>query len=86
MLSNTAVPRHCGVFHDVTIRGDIPVCREVATKMYRIDRLIESPSYYHNDRAVESWIEPCGNKLTLIDGSDLYPLDTFEFWGKQMPG
>ena len=69
MLSNTAVPRYYGAFRDAVIRGDIPVCKEVAMEMYRIDRLIESPSYYYDDRAVEGWIEFCENELTLTDGS-----------------
>ena len=56
MLSNTAVPRYYGAFRDAVVRGDIPVCKEVAMEMYRIDRLIESPSYYYDDRAVEGWI------------------------------
>ena len=72
MLSNTAVPRYYGAFRDAVIRGDIPVCKEVAMEMYRIDRLIESPSYYYDDRAVEGWIEFCEGELTLTDGSDLF--------------
>lgn len=81
MLSNTAVPRYYGAFRDAVIRGDIPVCKEVAMEMYRIDRLIESPSYYYDDRAVEGWIDFCENELTLTDGSDLHLLDTFKLWG-----
>ena len=83
MLSNTAVPRYYGAFRDAVIRGDIPVCKEVAMEMYRIDRLIESPSYYYDDRAVEGWIEFCENELTLTDGSDLHLLDTFKLWGNR---
>ena len=86
MLSNTAVPRYYGAFRDAVIRGDIPVCKEVAMEMYRIDRLIESPSYYYDDRAVEGWIEFCENELTLTDGSDLHLLDTFKLWGEQVFG
>ena len=86
MLSNTAVPRYYGAFREAVIRGDIPVCKEVAMEMYRIDRLIESPSYYYDDRAVEGWIEFCENELTLTDGSDLHLLDTFKLWGEQVFG
>lgn len=86
MLSNTAVPRYYGAFRDAVIRGDIPVCKEVAMEMYRIDRLIESPSYYYDDRAVEGWIDFCENELTLTDGSDLHLLDTFKLWGEQVFG
>ena len=57
MLSNTAVPRYYGAFRDAVIRGDIPVCKEVAMEMYRIDRLIESPSYYYDDRAVAAMMD-----------------------------
>lgn len=65
MLSNTAVPRYYGAFRDAVLRGDIHVCKEVAMEMWRIDRLIESPGYYYDDRAVEGWIEFCENELTL---------------------
>lgn len=44
MLSNTAVPRYYGAFRDAVIRGDIPVCKEVAMEMYRIDRLTSRPA------------------------------------------
>ena len=81
MLSNTAVPRYYGTFRDAVIQGDIPVCKEVAMEMYRIDRLIESPSYYYDDLAVEGWIEFCEGELTLTDGSDLHLLDSFKLWG-----
>ena len=86
MLSNTAVPRYYGAFRDSVIRGDIPVCKEVAMEMYRIDRLIDSPSYYYDDRAVEGWIDFCEHELTLTDGSDLHLLDTFKLWGEQVFG
>lgn len=43
MLSNTAVPRYYGAFRDAVIRGDIPVCKEVAMEMYR-DRSIDRES------------------------------------------
>ena len=66
MLSNTAVPRYYGAFRDAVLRGDIHVCKEVAMEMWRIDRLIESPGYYYDDRAVEGWIEFCENELTLL--------------------
>lgn len=86
MLSNTAVPRYYGAFRDAVLRGDIHVCKEVAMEMWRIDRLIESPGYYYDDRAVEGWIEFCENELTLTDGSDLHLLDTFKLWGEQLLG
>jgi len=39
-LSNTAVPIYYGQFRSAVIRGDIPVNREVAMEMNRIDDLI----------------------------------------------
>ena len=71
MLSNTAVPRYYGAFRDAVLRGDIHVCKEVAMEMWRIDRLIESPGYYYDDRAVEGWIEFCENELTLSPAGPL---------------
>ena len=55
-------------------------------EMWRIDRLIESPGYYYDDRAVEGWIEFCENELTLTDGSDLHLLDTFKLWNRCLDG
>ena len=42
-LSNTAVPIYYGKFRDAVIRGDIPVCKEVAMEMNRIDDLTANP-------------------------------------------
>ena len=85
-LSNTAIPRYYGLFRESVMRGDIPVCREVALEMERIDDLIDDPMYYYDDSAVEGWIEFCENELTLTDGSDLHLLDSFKLWGEQVFG
>lgn len=85
-LSNTAVPVYYGRFRDAVIRGDIPVCREVAMEMNRIDELIANPNYYYDDKAVEGWIKFCESELTLTDGSDLHLLETFKVWGEQIFG
>ena len=45
-LSNTAVPKYYGMFRDVVIRGEIPVCREVEMEMFRIDELIAKMNLY----------------------------------------
>lgn len=39
MLSNTATPRYYGQFREAVLRGEIPVCREIAMEMNRIDAL-----------------------------------------------
>lgn len=85
-LSNTAVPKYYGMFRDAVIRGRIPVCREVAMEMNRIDDLIANPGVYYDEDAVEGWIKYCENELTLTDGSDLTLLDTFKLWGEQVFG
>lgn len=85
-LSNTAVPKYYGKFRDAVIRGEIPVCREVAMEMNRIDELIANPRYYYDDQAINGWIEYCENELTLTDGSDLKLLDSFKLWGEQVFG
>ena len=52
-LSNTAVPIYYGQFRDAVVRGEIPVNREIAMEMNRIDDLIANPGIYYNDEAVE---------------------------------
>lgn len=85
-LSNTAVPKYYGMFRDAVIRGEIPVCKEVAMEMNRIDDLIANPGVYYDSDAVEGWIRYCENELTLTDGSDLNMLFTFKLWGEQVFG
>lgn len=85
-LSNTATPKYYGRFREAVLRGEIPVCREISMEMNRIDRLIENPKYYYDDKAVEGWISYCENELTLTDGSDLHLLDSFKLWGEQIFG
>lgn len=85
-LSNTAVPKYYGEFRNAVLRGEIPVCREVAMEMNRIDDLIQNPMVYYDDEAVEGWIEFCETELTLTDGGELHLLDTFKLWGEQVFG
>lgn len=85
-LSNTAVPKYYGMFRDAVLRGEIPVCKEVAMEMNRIDDLIANPGVYYDDQAVEGWIKYCENELTLTDGEDVHMLDTFKLWGEQVFG
>lgn len=83
-LSNTAVPKYYGAFRDAVIRGEIPVNREIAMEMDRIDDLIANPGIYYDPAPVEGWIRFCEDELTLTDGSDLHLLDTFKLWGEQV--
>lgn len=85
-LSNTAVPIYYGKFRESVIRGEIPVCREIEMEMNRIDKLIEDPSIYYDDKAINGWVNFCEKELTLSDGSDLHLLDTFKLWGEQIFG
>lgn len=85
-LSNTAVPIYYGEFRDAVIRGEIPVCKEVAMEMNRIDDLIANPGIYYDDEAVEGFILYCNEELTLTDGSPMQLLDTFKLWAEQIFG
>ena len=58
-LSNTATPKYYGQFRDAVIRGDIPVCKEIAMEMNRIDELIANPGIYYDEDAVEGFIKYC---------------------------
>lgn len=86
MLSNTATPKYYGEFRDRVVRGEIPVCREIAAEMNRIDDLIANPGVYYDGGVVEGWIEFCETELTLTDGSDMHLLDSFKLWGEQALG
>lgn len=85
-LSNTAVPKYYGEFRDAVEAGEIPVNREIAMEMNRIDQLIADPRVWYDDQAVEGWIRFCENEMTLTDGGDLKLLDSFKLWGEQVFG
>lgn len=86
MLSNTAVPIYYGRFRDQVDRGEIPVCREIALEMERIDDLIADPTVYYDDQAINGFIAYCEKELTLTDGRDLHMLDSFKLWSEQVFG
>lgn len=83
-LSNTATPKYYGQFRDQVLRGEIPVNREISLEMNRIDELIENPSFYYDDQAIEGFVKYCERELTLTDGADLILLDTFKLWAEQL--
>jgi phage terminase large subunit-like protein len=85
-LSNKAVPIYYGEFRDKVIRGEIPVNKEIAMEMNRIDALIDDPTFYYDDKAVDGFILYCESELTLTDGSDFHMLDTFKLWAEQIFG
>lgn len=85
-LSNTAVPKYYAAFRDKVISGEIPVCREIAMEMSRIDELIAHQGIYFDDAVVEGFIRYCENEMTLTDGSDVKLLDSFKLWGEQIFG
>ena len=85
-LSNTAVPIYYGQFRDAVLRGDIPVCKEIAMEMNRIDDNIANPGIYYDDEAVNGFIDYCEEELTLTDGEDLHLLDSFKLWAEQIFG
>jgi len=85
-LSNTATPRYYGEFRDAVLRGEIPVNREIAMEMNRIDALIANPNFFYDDKAVDGFILYCENELTLTDGSDVHLLPSFKLWAEQIFG
>lgn len=44
-LSNTATPIYYGQFREAVLRGDVPINREIAMEMERIDDLIRRPEF-----------------------------------------
>lgn len=85
-LSNTATPKYYGLFRDAVIRGEIPVCKEIALEMKRIDGLIANPGVYYCPDTTEAFIAYCEGEMTLTDGSPLVLLDSFKLWAEQIFG
>ena len=85
-LSNTAVPIYYGQFRNDVILGKIPVNREIAMEMNRIDKLIENPNIFYDDEAINGFIQYCEEELTLTDGSDLHLLPSFKLWAEEIFG
>ena len=85
-LSNTATPIYYGQFRDEVLKGNIPVCREIAMEMERIDDLIANPGIFYDEDAVKGFIAYCENELTLTDGSAMELLPTFKLWAEQIFG
>ena len=86
MLSNTATPKYYSEFRAKVLRGDIPVCREIAMEMNRIDGLIADPNIYYDDRAVDGFVRFAEAEMTLTDGEELKLLDSFLLWAEQIFG
>ena len=82
-LSNTATPIYYKKFRDAVLKGEIPVNKEVALEMNRIDDLIDNPEMYYDNKAINGFVKYCENELTLTDGSDLVLLDSFKLWAEE---
>lgn len=85
-LSNTATPYYYGKFRDSVLKGEVPVCQEIAMEMARIDSWIANPKYYYDPSKVEGFIRFCESEMTLTDGSDVHMLDTFKLWSEEIFG
>ena len=85
-LSNTATPEYYGRFRESVMRGEIPICKEIALEMNRIDDLIANPGVYYDSEAINGFIKYCENELTLTDGADLHLLYSFKLWAEQVFG
>lgn len=85
-LSSRATPKYYGQFREAVLRGDVPVNREIAMEMNRIDALIANPNIYYDDLAIEGFILYCEKELTLTDGGDLNLLPSFKLWAEQIFG
>lgn len=85
-LSNTSAPKYYAEFREAVMQGRVPVNREIAMEMNRIDDLIANPNIWYDDHAVDGFILYCENELTLTDGADLNLLPSFKLWAEQVFG
>lgn len=86
MMSNTATPKYYGIFRARVMAGEIPICKEIAMEMARIDQLIRNENVWYDPAPVEGFIAYCENEMTLTDGSDVKLTDAFKLWGEQLFG
>lgn len=83
-LSNTATPKYYAEFRDAVLKGEIPVCEEIALHMNNIDALIADPRYYYDDEAIDGFINFCEHEMTLTDGEPLILLPSFKLWAEDL--
>ena len=83
-LSNTATPKYYGEFRQKVLDGLIPVNREIAMEMARIDELIANPNYYYDETAIDGFILFCEAEMTKTDGSELKLMDSFKLWAESL--
>lgn len=86
MLYNDAIPKYYSEFRSRVVSGEIPVCENISMEMNRIDSWVEDPNIWYDPDAVEGFIDFCESELTLVDGSDVYMLDSFKLWAEQLYG
>lgn len=86
MMSNTATPKYYGMFRARVMAGEIPICKEIAMEMGRIDQLIRNENVWYDPAPVEGFIAYCENEMTLTDGSDVKLTDAFKLWAEQLFG
>ena len=85
-MSNTATPKYYGMFRARVMAGEIPICKEIAMEMGRIDQLIRNENVWYDPAPVEGFIAYCENEMTLTDGSDVKLTDAFKLWAEQLFG
>lgn len=83
-LSNTETPKYYGEFRQKVLDGLIPVNREIAMEMARIDELIANPNYYYDETAIDGFILFCEAEMTKTDGSELKLMDSFKLWAESL--
>ena len=86
MMSNTATPKYYAAFRAKVMAGTIPICKEIAMEMARIDQLIANPYIWYDPGPVEGFIAYCENEMTLTDGDDVKLTDAFKLWSEQLFG
>lgn len=86
MLDNHATPKYYARFRHAVQTGAMPISREIAMEMERIDELIANPRYYFDEDPVEGFIDFCNGELVLTDGSPFEMLDSFKLWAEQLFG
>lgn len=83
-LSNTSIPVEYGAFRDSVLSGETPVNEEISMYMNIIDKRIDDPNIFYDDKAIDGFINFVEEEMTLVDGSDVTMLPSFKLWAEDL--
>ena len=79
-----SIPKYYSQFRRRVLAGEIPISREIASEMVRIDDLCDDPDIIYDSRMLDGFIAFVENEMTLTDGGPVVMLDSFKLWAESL--